>query len=159
MAQSLATFEPSRTMRLLGLAGLIGGVVYLWVFFSFSPFNQGNNNWIRLGAWWLGGAAVAIVLLAGIAVQVLSPQLLGIFIDAALHEVHRVLAPGARFVHLVRDPRTTAADAMCPSPGCRYSTSPDVLPATAAWGGTSRRERGQKRHCDAAKPIWPKHSG
>jgi hypothetical protein len=26
-------------------------------------------------------------------------------------------------------------------------------------GGTSRRERGQKRHCDAAKPIWPKHSG
>ena len=38
-------------------------------------------------------------------------------------------------------------------------TSRDVLSATAAWGGTSPTERGQKRHSDAARPIWPRHSG
>ena len=58
-----------------------------------------------------------------------------------------------------RDLRPTAASAMCPSLGCRYLTSRDVLSATAAWGGTSPSERGQKRHSDAAKLIWPKHSG
>jgi hypothetical protein len=60
MAESLATFSPTRAMRLLGLVGLIGGLLYLWAFVSFNPFEVRLNNAIRLSSWWLGGAAVAI---------------------------------------------------------------------------------------------------
>ena len=56
-------------------------------------------------------------------------------------------------------PRPTAASGTCLSLGCRYSKSRDVLSATEAWGGTSPSARRRKRHSDAAKPIWLKHSG
>ncbi len=60
VAQSLATFEPTRTMRLLGLAGLAGGILLLWAFLSFNPFETQAANMIRLITFALGGAAVAI---------------------------------------------------------------------------------------------------
>lgn len=60
MAQSLATFEPTRGMRLLGLIGLIGGVLLLWAFLSFDPFLGRVANTVRLILFALGGAAVAI---------------------------------------------------------------------------------------------------
>ena len=59
MAQSLTTFEPTRTMRLLGLVGLVGGILLLWAFISFEPFVTLEANTIRLLTFSLGGAAVA----------------------------------------------------------------------------------------------------
>ncbi len=60
MAHSLATFEPTRTMRLLGLFGAVGGVLLLWAFISLNPFKTEPANMIRLILFTLGGAAVAI---------------------------------------------------------------------------------------------------
>lgn len=60
MAQSLATFEPTRAMRLLGLVGLVGGLLLLWAFISFNPFETRAANMIRLITFALGGAAIAV---------------------------------------------------------------------------------------------------
>ena len=60
MAQSLATFEPTRSMRLLGLLGVAGAVLLLWAFISFEPFADVSINRIRLAVFSLAGAAVAI---------------------------------------------------------------------------------------------------
>jgi hypothetical protein len=60
MAQSLATFEPTRSMRWLGLIGLAGGVLLLWAFISFDPFQTRAANAIRLIIFALGQAAIAI---------------------------------------------------------------------------------------------------
>lgn len=59
MAQSLATFEPTRSMRVLGLFGLIGGVLLLWAFLSSDPFADGRINFIRLLVFSLAGPAIA----------------------------------------------------------------------------------------------------
>jgi hypothetical protein len=59
MAQSLTAFEPTRTMRLLGLIGLVGGLLLLWAFVSWEPFATLEANTIRLLTFCLGGAAVA----------------------------------------------------------------------------------------------------
>jgi len=60
MAQSLATFEPTRSMRLLGLFGVIGAVLLLWAFISFNPFVDPRVNSIRLLAFSLAGAAISL---------------------------------------------------------------------------------------------------
>ncbi|MSP57216.1 MAG: hypothetical protein EXR69_16715, partial [Myxococcales bacterium] len=60
MAQSLATFEPTRTMRLLGLVGLTGGILLLGAFVSFNPFEERAANMIRLVTFALGSAAVTL---------------------------------------------------------------------------------------------------
>lgn len=60
MAHSPATFEPTRTMRLLDLLGLLGGVLLLWAFISFNPFEARAANMVRLILFALGGAAIAI---------------------------------------------------------------------------------------------------
>jgi hypothetical protein len=59
VAQSLATFEPSRTMRLLGLFGVAGAVLLLGVFVSFNPFADSLNG-IRLVIFALAGAAISL---------------------------------------------------------------------------------------------------
>lgn len=60
MATSLATFEPTRTMRLLGLLAVIGGVVLLWAFVAWNPFTDWAANTVRLVLFWLGGMAAAL---------------------------------------------------------------------------------------------------
>ena len=60
MAQSLATFEPTRSMRLFGLVGVAGGVVLLWAFISLNPFGDRSLNTVRLATFWLGGMAIAL---------------------------------------------------------------------------------------------------
>lgn len=60
VAQSLATFEPTRSMRLLGLLAILGGVLLLWAFVSWNPFAEQSVNSIRLGLFWAAGIAVAI---------------------------------------------------------------------------------------------------
>jgi hypothetical protein len=60
MTHSLATFEPTRSMRLLGLVGLAGGILLLWAFVSFNPFHEGAANFVRLLVFSLGGAAIAL---------------------------------------------------------------------------------------------------
>ena len=60
VAQSLATFEPTRAMRLLGFVGLVGGILLLWAFISWNPFETRPVNMIRLITFSLGGAAVAV---------------------------------------------------------------------------------------------------
>jgi hypothetical protein len=60
MAQSLATFEPTRTMRLLGLFGILGAGLLLWAFVSFNPFADPTVNGIRLFAFSLAGAAISL---------------------------------------------------------------------------------------------------
>ena len=62
MVQSLSTFEPTRSMRLLGLVGMAGGVVLLWAFISLNPFSDRSVNSVRLAMFWLGGAAIALAL-------------------------------------------------------------------------------------------------
>jgi hypothetical protein len=60
VAQSLATFEPSRSMRLLGLFGLVGAGLLLWAFISIKPFEDPALNRIRLVTFALAGAAVSL---------------------------------------------------------------------------------------------------
>ena len=60
MAQSLLTFEPTPTMRLLGIAGLVGGLVLLWAFIG--GIGEEPANTIRLSLFYLGGAAIALAL-------------------------------------------------------------------------------------------------
>jgi hypothetical protein len=60
MAQSLATFEPTRSMRWLGLVGLAGGILLLWAFISFNPFETQAANTVRLVTFALGQAAIAL---------------------------------------------------------------------------------------------------
>jgi hypothetical protein len=61
MAQSLATFEPTRSMRLLGLVGIIGGLLLLWAWVG-NPFDIPVFNVVRLVVFSLGGAAVSLAL-------------------------------------------------------------------------------------------------
>jgi len=60
VAQSLATFEPTRTMRLLGLLGIAGAGLLLWAFISFNPFDDPAINRIRLVTSALAGAAITL---------------------------------------------------------------------------------------------------
>ena len=60
MATSLATFAPTRSMRWLGLVGLVGGVLLLWAFISFNPFETRAANMVRLITFALGQAAIAL---------------------------------------------------------------------------------------------------
>jgi hypothetical protein len=60
MAQSLATFEPTRTMRLLGFFGILGAGLLLWAFVSFNPFGDPRVNGIRILAFSLAGAAISL---------------------------------------------------------------------------------------------------
>ncbi len=58
MAQSLATFEPTRTMRLLGIFGALGAVLLL-VAFGTVALEAPALNQLRLIIFALGGAAIA----------------------------------------------------------------------------------------------------
>lgn len=60
VAQSLASFEPTRSMRLLGLFGVVGAVLLLWAFVSFEPFADLAANRIRLVTFALAGAAISL---------------------------------------------------------------------------------------------------
>ena len=62
MAQSLATFEPTPVMRLLGVFGIVGAGLLLWAFLSFDPFTDPGINNLRLVAFALAGAAIALAL-------------------------------------------------------------------------------------------------
>ena len=73
MAQALTSFEPTRSMRLLGLVGVAGGVVLLWAFISLNPFGDRSVNFVRLSLFWLGGVAIALALYGRLAAA--SPRL------------------------------------------------------------------------------------
>ena len=60
MAQSLATFEPTRSMRFLGLFGILGAILLLWAFSSFNPFQDQRVNSVRLTLFALAGAAISL---------------------------------------------------------------------------------------------------
>lgn len=60
MATSLATFEPTRTMKLLGAFALVGGALLLLAFFTWTPFADLAVNTVRLLVFGLSGAAIAI---------------------------------------------------------------------------------------------------
>jgi hypothetical protein len=62
VAQTLTAFEPTRSTRLLGLAGVAGGVGLLWAFISLNPFGDRSVNAVRLATFWLGGMAIATAL-------------------------------------------------------------------------------------------------
>ncbi len=59
MAQSLATFEPTRSMRGLGLLAVVGGCLLIGVFFWTGLF-AGPDNTVRLVLFALSGAAVGL---------------------------------------------------------------------------------------------------
>jgi len=61
MAQSLATFEPTRSMRLLGTLAMIGGLLLIGVYFWTGLF-AGPDNIIRLVLFALAGPAVSLAL-------------------------------------------------------------------------------------------------
>ena len=60
VAHSLATFEPTRGMRLLGLLGVAGAALLLWAFISFNPFADPAVNRIRLVTFALAVAAISL---------------------------------------------------------------------------------------------------
>ena len=60
MAQSLTSFEPTGAMRLLGIAGLVGGLLILWAFVG--DIGEEPANTIRLTVFYLGSAAIALAL-------------------------------------------------------------------------------------------------
>jgi hypothetical protein len=60
VAQSLATFEPTRGMRFLGLFGVVGAGLLLWAFISFNPFQDQVVNTVRLLVFSLAGAAITL---------------------------------------------------------------------------------------------------
>jgi len=59
VAMSLSSFEPTRSMRFLGLLAMVGGSVLVAVFFSIGLFD-GPGNTIRLVLFALAGIAVAV---------------------------------------------------------------------------------------------------
>ncbi|HUQ78291.1 MAG TPA: hypothetical protein VM427_05400 [Patescibacteria group bacterium] len=60
VGQSLPGFEPTRTMRWLGLFGLVGCVLLLLAFVTWVPFESLAVNTVRLLMFALAGAAIAI---------------------------------------------------------------------------------------------------
>lgn len=60
VARSLATFEPTRSMRLAGLLAVAGGVLLLWAFASWNPFGDPHVNAVRLLLFWSAGIAIAL---------------------------------------------------------------------------------------------------
>ena len=97
MAQSLATFEPTRSMRFLGLVGIAGGVVLLWAFISLNPFSDRSINFVRLATFALGGVAIALALHGRLAA--LSPRLVafvtaGVLVSGAWNVVWAGVAIG-----------------------------------------------------------------
>jgi hypothetical protein len=60
MAHALTTFEPTRTMRLLGILGLAGGLLLLWAYVG--EIGGDPANTIRLTVFYLGSAAIALAL-------------------------------------------------------------------------------------------------
>jgi hypothetical protein len=60
VARSLATFTPTRSMRLAGIIAAVGGLLLLWAFFSWSPFDDRHVNSIRLILFWSAGIAIAL---------------------------------------------------------------------------------------------------
>jgi hypothetical protein len=60
VAQSVATFEPTRPMRVAGILAVVGGVLLLWAFISWNPFSERSANWVRLALFGLSGIAVAL---------------------------------------------------------------------------------------------------
>jgi hypothetical protein len=60
VAQSLATFAPTRSMRLAGVVAVVGGLLLLWAFLSWNPFVDGHVNAVRLALFWSAGVAIAL---------------------------------------------------------------------------------------------------
>lgn len=60
VAQSLATFEPTRPMRMAGILAVTGGVLLLWAFVSWNPFSDPQVNAVRLLLFWSAGIAIAL---------------------------------------------------------------------------------------------------
>ena len=60
VAQSLATFQPTLPMRLLGVIGMSGALVLLAPFVALAPFEDFKTNLVRLA--WFGSAGAAIAL-------------------------------------------------------------------------------------------------
>jgi hypothetical protein len=60
VAQSLATFEPTRSMRGLGLFGMLGAGLLLWAFISLNPFADPVMNHIRLILFAVAGGAISL---------------------------------------------------------------------------------------------------
>jgi hypothetical protein len=60
VAQSLATFEPTRSMRLLGMLGIVGAVLLLLAFITSVPFEDQALSTVRLLTFDLAGAAIAL---------------------------------------------------------------------------------------------------
>lgn len=60
VAQSLTTYQPTISMRLLGLFGIVGAVLLLWVFVFAGSFADLGANRIRLIWFALAGAAISL---------------------------------------------------------------------------------------------------
>ena len=60
VAHSLATFQPTRPMRVAGILAVIGGALLLWAFASWNPFGDPQVNAARLLLFWSAGIAIAL---------------------------------------------------------------------------------------------------
>lgn len=54
------TFAPTRWMRAAGVIAVVGGLLILWAFVSWNPFDDRDLNSVRLLLFWSGGAVVAL---------------------------------------------------------------------------------------------------
>lgn len=97
VAQSLTAFEPTRSMRLLGLVGVVGGVVLLWAFISLNPFSDRSVNFVRLAIFSLGGVAIALALhnrLAAVSPRLVAFVTAGVLVSGAWNVVWAGVAIG-----------------------------------------------------------------
>ena len=97
VAQSLASFEPTRGMRLLGLFGSIGAILLLWAFVSVNPFMDPALNTIRLTVFSLAGAAISLAFYRRQAIAAPRLALLttaGVVIAGVWYTTWLVLSPG-----------------------------------------------------------------
>lgn len=76
MAQSLATFAPTRTMKVLGAFAIVGSALLLLAFLTWTPFANATINAVRLLVFGLSGAAIAIAFHGRLAT--VSPRLAGL---------------------------------------------------------------------------------
>jgi hypothetical protein len=135
LAQSLATFQPTWFMRVLGLFGVVGALLLLVAFVTFEPFANNNVNIARLVWFALAGTAISLALYPRQAIAM--PRLAfvstaAVGIVGATYAVLTVQAAVVAYLHL----SSLGVDAALWISAALYGAA--VLGIGAAWRGMPR---------------------
>jgi hypothetical protein len=144
VAHSLATFQPTRSMRWLGLFGMLGAFLLLWAFISFNPFADPALNNIRLILFALAGAAISLAfyerqaqLAPTLALLTTAAVVIGGTWSAAVHRNVRPHRPPRQ--HLAVGSASGLVDRHAPHRGGLAGRDADDAYRDEAWPGDPRR--------------------